>query len=141
MRPRTLALAAALLVAAPALAGCIYDSRTEQGPTGQSSSFRSPTQFSKTEQWTVAGPEEVRESWDNPFPRARVDATYQIGPGRFTLRLEDASGAAVFETSITGPAQGTISDVTEDGEPGTWTVAYQRATATGQMTLNAQSTA
>ncbi len=63
-------------------------------------------------------------SWQNDFRRADYNADITANaPGIFQMIVRDANGSVVLDQRIIGGTEpDSIDGLTDDGEPGTWTV-------------------
>ena len=114
-------IAASLMV----LAGC----------AGQSAVSNQTNSFSYAGQ--AAGWDEVETyTWKNTVGSANVDWGGQVGNGKFTLTIKDATGTQVFSRGLSGQSQEGFSGGTSTGTPGDWTVKLTFQDFTGQMGLH-----
>ncbi len=137
-------LLASLLLALPALAGCVdnpVNSGSEQSvePYDASSKSNQPSSFSYSGAMALQSKAED-VAWTNPAPRAQVSWSGAVAEGSFTLTITDQSGdRVVYERVVDGSGAGTFQETSDLGVPGEWTLTFAFEGFTGTMDLSVGS--
>lgn len=129
-----------LLLAAPALAGCVDSiagfqsgSATSEDVGGEGFHVRRTDFYHSYRANEETFTDEFK--WKAPEGAAEVEVRHSIAAGHEVVSLKDASGATVWSHRFDADSpQGVFHPGT--GEPGTWTIVIERWQATGNFDLH-----